>query len=355
MKKFIALSLSLLMFASLVGCDLLSTIIAVKDFSSEFISYSDKYNNTTNLTVQADTELTISDTNIDGLEPVTSNLYFMIDNTTPYTYLSSTLNDVTTESVFESVSGLTFQYVIDGNEVTPCVPESLNLPTQSDIINLDNFSITNIQNELKLADHKYEFDIVLNQIVNLENFSSFFDQLKLYDSSLSALDAATAHVVVTFSETNSTIDIVATLTDFSITFEDSSFVTFSIINHSVMSIPTDFQMPDVFNAPYMMKAVDDVALAIKVYVAGSVIEIPMVANENGWIKLQLGAGTYNLESSQFGLFSGSQMFDSSLNLITYNAVDSVQFTAPTEGTYFFYLVPTADFMLDLNFHQIPTE
>jgi hypothetical protein len=355
MKKLVALSLSLLMFTMLVGCDLLSTIIAVKDFSGEFMTYSDLYNNTTYLTVQADTELTISDTDIEGLEPMTSNLYFMLDKNTPYTYLSQTLNDVTTESVYEQVSGFSFEYVIDGNVVTPRVPETINLPTQSDIINLDNFSISNIQNELKLADHQYELDIVLNQIIDLENFASFFDQLKIFDESLSALDAATAHVVITFSEENSAIDIVATLTDFTVTFEDTSFVTFSITNHTVMSIPADFQMPDVFSAPYMMKAVDDVSLAVKVYASNTVIAIPMVASENGWIKLELEAGTYTIVSSQFSLFSGSSVFDSSLNVIPYNTADTIQFTAETSGTYFFYLVPTADFMLDLEFQGVPLE
>lgn len=352
MKKFLATILTLALFSTLLGCNLLSTIIAVKDFSVEYPAYSQIYNDTTYMTVSSDTQLTVSQTTIPGLESMTSNLYMMIDHNTPYTYLEETLNDVSTKSLLESTDSLLIEYLINGDVVTPTIPTSDKSTSASDIFTMDNLTLSDVQNEYKIAEHQYAFDIYLNQVVNLNNLAAFTDQLKLFDENLTALDNAQAHVIISFTEVESVIDIQATLTDYEIVFDDTSSVTFSLENHTILKIPTDFQMPDVFSDEYQMVAVDDIRLAKKSYVADTSIVIPVKAQENGWLKVELEAGTYDLISSNWGLFSASKLYNSLQEEVPYNAVDMIQVTIEQSGTYYFYLVPTSDLTLDLTFQKV---
>jgi len=352
MKKFLTISLSMVLFSMLLGCSLLSTIIAVKDFSAEYATYSGIYNNTTYMTISSDTELTVTETTIPELESITSNLFMMIDHDSPYTYLEETLNDVSTKSILESREDLLIEYLIDGTVVTPSIPLTDRSTSAQDIFTMDNLTLSDVQNEYKVTDHQYSFDIYLNQVVNLDNLSVFTDQLRLFDENLTALDNAISNVIITFTEVESVIDIQATLTDYQIVFDDATTVTFTLVNHTVMSIPVDFQLPDVFSSDYQMKAVDDIRLATKTYYAGDTIAIPLIANENGWIKLELEAGDYDLMSDHLGLFSESAVYDATQTLIPYNAVDMIQFTVAEAGIYYFYIVPTSDFTLDLIFQKV---
>ncbi|MBU0997252.1 MAG: hypothetical protein KKE16_04320 [Firmicutes bacterium] len=353
MKKLLTISLVAALMFVLAGCDLLSTIQAIKGFAQDYPVYSQRYTDATQFTVSAVTDLTVTDTNIPEMTSVHSEVYYMIDKNSPFLYAEETLDDVSSTSVYESAGSLYIQYVIEDQIVTPTIPISEST-TQSDsnIFNMDDFSVTDVQNENLIGDHSYQFDIYLSQVIDLEKLSGFADKLKLFDEDLSSFDNALANVILTFTDYESVMDIQVSLTDYTITFEDDSYLTVSLTNHTIMTIPTEFVMPDVFGSDYQMVAVDNIELARKVYHANEVIVYPVTAEQNGWIQLYLEAGTYDLMSNQWGLFSSSSVYDSTQTLIPYNSVGMIQFTAPTEGTYYFYLVPTTDCTLDLSFEPV---
>jgi len=350
MKKLLTISLVAALMFVLAGCDLLSTIQAIQGFAQDYPDYSQRYTDATQFTVSAETNLTVSDTNIPDLTSVHSEMYYMIDKNSPFVYAEETMDDVSSTSVFESAGALYIQYVIEENVVTPTIPISES-STQSDmnIFKMDNFSVSDVQNENKIGDHSYQFDIYLNQVIDLEKLTVFADKLKIFDEDLSSFDNALANVILTFTDVDSVMDIQVTLTDYTVTFEDESYLTMTLTNHTIMTIPTDFAMPDVFGSDYQMVAVDNIDLARKIYNANEEIVFPVTANQNGWIQLYLEAGTYDVISDQLGLFSGSNVFDYTQTVIPYNSVNMIQFTVATEGTYYFYLVPTTDFTLDLSF------
>lgn len=356
MKKFLTISLVAALMFVLAGCDLLSTIQAIQGFAKDYPDYSQRYTDERQFTISAETNLEVLDTNIADMTSMYSNMFYMIDKDSPFLYAEEEMDDVSSISVYESAGDLYIQYVIDELVVTPTIPVS-ETGQQSDqnIFNMDNFSISDVQNENKVGDHSYTFDIFLNQVVDLEKLSAFASKLKVFDEDLSSFDNALAHVAIQFVDAESVIDIQVTLTDYNIVFEDESYLTMTLTNHTIMTIPTEFAMPDVFTGDYQMVAVDNIDLARKVYTASQDIIFPVTAGENGWIQLNLEAGTYDLMSDNLGLFSASQVFDSTQTLIEYNPVGMIQLTVGETGTYYFYLVPTADFTLDLSFEPVVIE
>lgn len=334
MKKIAAGALLLALFVSLAGCDLLSTIVAVKGFYTEYTDYSGRYTNATQFTVEANTDLTVTETNIADLNSMSTDLYFMIDKDSPYSYTVQTLDGVTKNSVYHNDNGLLIEYIIDGDTVTPTIPEASETQADAgDLFSMDDFSFQDVQNELKTGDHSYEFDVYLNQVVNMEKLASFADALKVFDENLTSLDNAMAHVQISFEDAESVIDIQATLTDYVITFDDESTVTFSLTNHTTMRIPVDFQMPDVFSDEYTFVPSSDVRLATKVYAADTAIVFPIVADTHGYLQFALEAGTYQIEATVLEGF-GFQFVDSNLDFITFNTGQGAQVTVEA-GTYYF--------------------
>lgn len=351
MKKFISAMLAVLLFTAMTGCDLLSTIIAVKDFSVEYTQYSTLYSNTTYFTVQTETDITVSDTNIDAMDDMSTQLAFSFDKETPFTLAYQDLNGVEKLSVYENAGDYLFEYLIDGNVVTPTLPISDDPLDTNDLFTMDSLSMSDVQNELKLAEHSYEFDIYLSQVVNLEKLATFAEQLKVFDESLSSLDNAIAHVVITFTEVDSVIDIQATLTDYRIDFDETNYVVFSLTNHTVLEIPADFSIPDVFSNDYLMKPGSEILLARKAYLADTSYVIPLTQDEAGYSKFSLEAGTYDIsfDSSQFDF----AVYDVSGNLIPLEAVDSYRIVLASAQDIYLYFDPAVSANVTVEITLLP--
>ncbi|MGD9910458.1 MAG: hypothetical protein AB7U79_07665 [Candidatus Izemoplasmatales bacterium] len=353
MKKFILLLMFFSFGVLLTGCSLLSSIKAVKGFSEDYNIYTPIYQNATFYTVSTDTSVNVIDTNVEGLTSFSDSINFVIDKTNSLTYIEQNLDGNQTASLFQKLPLLTIEYVIDGNTILPTIPtseESVN----TNIFNSDNsFSLNDISNENVTGDHQYEFDIFLTQVVDLDKLTTLAEQFSIFEEGLSVFDNALAHVTVQFTEEESMIDINASLTEYQIAFDDGNYATISITNHTVMTIPSDPQIFDVFSNDYTFIAVDDIRLATKVYPSDSQIQLPVVEGENGWIQLYLEAGTYNIESSNFGVISSSYLVNGSMELIEYNAVNSIQVTIPESGNYYFYIIPSVSTEIDLSFVTMP--
>jgi len=354
-KKLMQLTLLLLMLFVLASCDLLSTINAVKGFYTEYQDYSQIYNDASQYTILTETDLTISDdTTAEGLDPMSARVYVMLDVNSPYLYVEQTLNDDSKTSVYEDAQDLYVEYLIDGDVVTPTIPaaeDRYDGDTSANIFNT-NFNYDDVDNENKIGDSTYELDVYLNQAINLDQLSGFIDQLSLFGGDVSSFDNAIAHVVVTFTDLDSEIDLQITLDDYQITFEDETSVTLSLSNHTVIKVPEDFQMPDIFSAPYQMVAVDDKELARRVYNADEAIEYPAVNGENGWIQVSLVEGTYELTSPVSDHFLMT-VYDPEDNVLTVDA--SNQFMATEDGNYYIYVEPNQDFSMQLMVTTISTD
>ena len=149
---------------------------------------------------------------------------------------------------------------------------------------------------------------------------------------------------MSFNSNQSEIDVQVTVDDYRIDFEAEQYVIVDLSTHSKFMIPDDFEMPNVFADPYQMIAVDDKDLARRVYNVDSEIVYPAIDGENGWVQLYLEAGDYQVDSLNF-----SNMIltieDSSGNAIVPDL--NWEFTVTEADNYYMYIVPGADFLMDI--------
>lgn len=341
MKKLLALLLSALIAVSALGCDFLSTIYALKDFSVEYRTYNEIYTTATKSTIDATTDVTVVETNIEGVESAYSHIYAMFDRDENRTFLDETRDDVQTVSIFDNVDGLIVEYVIEDTIVTPRIPEGGDGSTSEGIFNMDEeFSFQNLDQERKTGEHSYAFNLPLKNLVKLDKVLDMVDELKAYDPDAASLDAAVAQVEIAFTSVESVIDIRATLTEHRLEFEGGLYAVLTIVNHTIVKIPDPFEFPDVFADPYVFVPVDDVRLATKPYLPDVPIALGLLET-GGWIRLELTAGTYTIDCAQWGALSETLFQDAAGTAIPYDAVGSIQVTVPADGTYFFRMVPFA--------------
>lgn len=250
MKKLLALLLSALIAVSALGCDFLSTIYALKDFSVEYRTYNEIYSTATKSTIDATTDVTVVETNIEGVESAYSHIYAMFDRDENRTFLDETRDDVQTVSIFDNVDGLIVEYVIEDTIVTPRIPEGGDGSTSEGIFNMDEeFSFQDLDQERKTGEHSYAFNLPLKNLVKLDKVLDMVDELKAYDPDAASLDAAVAQVEIAFTSVESVIDIRATLTEHRLEFEGGLYAVLTIVNHTIVKIPDPFEFPDVFADP----------------------------------------------------------------------------------------------------------
>lgn len=348
MKKKILTSITLLaMLFVLASCDLLSTFNAVTGFYKEYNTYSDIYNEAEQFTVLTETDLTIVETTVtETFDNIDSRVYVMFDTESDFMYVEQDLLDTTTVSVFEEDGDAVYEYLIDEYLVTPTISVDGNaFETEADAnIFKDDFDIQTVENENKTGDNTYEMDVYLNQAIELDELSGFVDQLSILGGSLSSFDDALAHVVVTFTETDSVIDLTVTLENYTITFEDTTYVTLTLSSHIVISVPENFSMPDVFSDEYQMIACDDILLARRPYMPEQIISYPAKMGESGYVRLVLSAGIYEVASENNMSNFTYVLYDEADNAVD---VSSGNFTVVGDKTYFLYLSPLADFASDV--------
>jgi len=345
-KKFITLTMMIGLFFMLASCDFLSSLIAAKGLYDEYQEYSTIYEEATQYTILNEMDLSVVETNIDDMEEVHSRLYMMLDKDSTFLYVEQTLDDEEKTSVYEDAVDLYVEYLIDELVVLPTEPiaeDRFDSNTNVNILN-DSFTYEDVENENKTATHTYEFDLYLNKAINLDELSVFVDQLALFGGDSSSFDNAYAHVILTFNSNQSEIDVQVTVDDYRIDFEAEQYVIVDLSTHSVFMIPDDFEMPNVFADPYQMIAVDDKDLARRVYNVDSEIVYPAIDGENGWVQLYLEAGDYQVDSLNF-----SNMIltieDSSGNAVVPDL--NWEFTVTEADNYYMYIVPGADFLMDI--------
>ncbi len=352
-KKLMTIMMLLVLVFTLASCDFLSTIEAYKGFYTDYQDYSARYDEATNYTVLTETEFTISDATAEGLNDISSRVYVMLDETSPFLYVEQTLDGISETSLYEDGEDLYVEYIIDGNVATPTIPadgERYDGSNSANIFN-ENFNYEDVQNEKKTVDHTYEMDVYLNQVINLDELTDFISQVEVFGGSLSSFDNALAHVVVTFTDQDSVIDLSIAVTDYTITFEDQTYVTLSLTNHTVLSIPEDFEMPNVLADPYQLVAVDDIRLARRVYTPGEVITYPALSGQPGWVQVSLQAGIslFTIETDGTIPYTYT-LYDSEQNPVDltptmYDNTKSIELTEA--GTYYLYISPLADVQIDI--------
>lgn len=346
-KKIITLTTFIALFFVLASCDILSTILAAKGLYEEYQKYPDIYNAATQYTILTEADLTITDTDIEGLEEIHTRVYVMLDKESPFLYVEQTLGDVSKTSIYEDGDDLYVEYLINDMVVTPTIPseeDRFNKNTSSNVFNNDFNMQTDVDNENKTGTHTYEFDVYLNRAFNLEELSDFVSQLEIFGGDLSAFDNAVAHVVMSFTDEDSVIDIQVTLTDYTITFADETFVTLSLTSHVVTSVPDDFAMPNIFAAPYQMVAVDDITLARRAYVPNEEIVYPALTAESGWVQLALHPGIFELQSDHFSDLM-IELKDEAGNNVAHD--ENWRFTVTEDVTYYLYVTPGSNLLMDL--------
>lgn len=357
MKKILSFLMIALLAISALGCDFLSTIYALKDFSVEYRTYNEIYQTATKSTIDATTDITVVETNIEGLESAHSHVYAMFDRDENRTFLDETRRDERTVSIFANVEGLIVEYLIEDTVVTPRIPEAGDGSASDEgIFNMDEeFSFQDLDQERKTGEHSYAFNLPLKNLVKLDKVLDMVDELKAYDPDAASLDAAIAQVEIAFTSVESVIDIQATLTEHRLEFEGGLYAVLTIVNHTIVKIPDPFEFPDVFADPYVFIPVDDVRLATKPYLP----EVPILARlalAGGWIRLELTAGTYTIESDQWGALSETLFQDAAGTAIPFDAVDSIQVTVAVDGAYYFRMVPFAAGEVTLSFvKQTPAQ
>lgn len=353
-KKILSLAMLGLLFMVFTSCDFLSTLNAVRGFYQEYQEFSGVYNNATQYTVLTETQLDITNTNIETIVPSDTRVYFMFDQNSEFMYVEQNLEGEQRNSLYQNASDLYIEYMIDDFDVvTPRVPtdeQRFDGNTGANFVN-ESFSYTDVQNENKTGDRTYEMDVILTKAINLDALGDFLNELKVFDESLAVLNDVVAHLTITFDSVDSTIDVRAVVDSYQITFEDQSTVTFSLTNHTVVKIPENFEMPNVFEDPYQMVAVDDEVygkqLARRVYVAEEDITYPGTENQSGWVKLDLGTGVYELNVENPDNF-----------LITLYDADEMEIGMSEEGydlqagTYYLYITPISDAQVNVTVHQI---
>ncbi len=350
-KKILTLSMMFAMFFVLASCDILSTIMAAKGLYDEMQVYQPVYEEATQYTIMTETTITISDTNIEGAEDMDTRVYIMLDKESPFLYVEQRLDGVEKTSIYEDAEDIYVEYLIEDMVVTPTIPEGeqhFEGNTNSNIFN-SNFDFQNdVQNENKTGAHSYEFDVYLNRAVNLEALGDFVDSIALFDGDMTAFDNALANVVMNFTETDYVIDVQVTLTDYTITFDDDSYLTMSLSSHIVTSVPEDFQMPNIFAAPYQMMPVDNIQLARRPYAPDEVISFPATAGLAGYVKLMLTPGLYEVSSAHMTDFT-YVLYDDAQNVIDVSGGD---FEVNEEAVFYLYLTCYGNFASDITVEMI---
>jgi len=345
-KKMLTVSLMLMLSVALASCDFLSSLKAVTGFYKEYQEYSAIYEEATQYTVLTETDLTISDTNIDDIDETHARVYVMFDQNSDFLYVEQTLGDVSQKALYEDAENLYVEYLIEGDVVTPSLPaaeDRYDGSTTANILN-ENFSYEDVSGENSPETHVYEFDIYLNQAINLDALTGFVDQLAIFGGDLTSFDNAVAHVTVSFVSEESQIDVSVQLTDYTITFEDSSYVTLSLTNHTLLMIPTDFAFPDVFHAPYQMVAVDNIQLARRIYDADETIDYPATASQAGWVQVYLEPGIYQVDSEHLSDLT-FELKDPAMD--PFNLDSSMQFRVVEAGSYYMSITPAVDMQMDV--------
>ena len=353
-RKILTLSLISVLFFLFASCDILSTINAVKGFYTEYQNFSEIYNNATTYTVLTETQLNIVETDVETILPLDSRVYFMYENGSDYLYVEHNLREEPVKSLLYESGDMYIEYDIDeSNLVTPRIPsqeERFDGNTNANIFN-ENFDYQTVQNENKSGDRTYEFDVVLTQAINLDVLGDFMNQLQVFDQELTSLDDVICHVTVTFADEDSTIDVLAEVSDYTIEFDDTQSVTFNLTNHTVIKVPEEFAFPAIYEEPYVFLAVDNFALATKPYEVEEVINSPFFTGEGVWVQVYLTPGTYELVSDVNNPNFTASMFDADQNPLDWNP-GLYSITIDTEGSYYVYIQSIMDYTGDMYFNCI---
>lgn len=357
-RKLLSIFLAAFLVFGLTACDeiqdMINKVQTGASFYQDFQKYEPIFTEANELIISTDTTIVVNDTDLAVTpENITSTVYLMIDKENDLTYADVLMNDLEQTAVYEQDSNIV--YLIEESVVTP-----FNLSENEELYDLSNEN-GNILNESfdplsvtdeELVDGVYKFSIDLNQAIDLDELSEFVTVITP-SGDVPSLENAIANVEIKFQETvideetKYDIDVLVTLEDYRIEFEDESFIDITVTNHSTLTVPVEFNFPEIFTSAYQFVAVDNADLALRAYLADEAIVFPVVANENGYIKLSLTAGHYRLSSMYLDQLS-YQVFDSEMNeVVVLNGAFEV-----SDGDYYLYILPTGSFLADIQVVEV---
>jgi|GEM_PF-2216211 len=347
MKKFALFLLLAALSLVFSGCSLLKTIAAVKGFSEEYDKYSEIYESTDHLAVISDTELNVVETDLDGIEPISLSLDMKFDFAGHKTYLNQERNGVSRESVIDSSGGSTIEYTISEGIVSASGLDSVSdsLLHTNVLAGDSSFSLDKIDNEMKTGEHSYSLDIELERFLNLSALTQMVNNLQLLPEAASELPNASAHLDVSFTETESVIDISLTLDDYRIDFASGKHLVLDLSSHTVVSIPESMTIVDVFSDDFIHNPAPEIKYATKVNHAGDNVAIPFNDGQSGWICFELEPGTYKFVSASLSNVYSSYMVTVEGTQIPYSTTRDVLVTIGQEGLCYLHIGGNSSQML----------
>lgn len=349
MKKFVTAVVTLLLFFTLLGCDLLSTIIAVKDFSVEYREYADKFSNTDIYTIQAETTMTVNETTLTGVENLSSTLYFEIDESNQYMYMESNLNGEIENAVLIEDNGVVAKYILQGDYIYPTLlgqtEDGVSIQGELSNIKVKEFDFGSLEGVLKSGESTYEFDIMFSDVVDLESLSDFVASMDILGIDITAIENATVHVVLQFINEGTGIQISVTLTDYAVTLDTEDTLVISLTNQTTLSIPSELQLKDILDETKIFMPSESVLLCKRVYEMNESILMPLNAGFNGYVAVELKQGVVQVTSNSIQYLQPSSLYDQNMTMLprvddtNYN---EIKYVIPADGIYYFDISTTDD-------------
>ena len=353
MKKIlVGISLVFLMF-SFASCDFLSTIQAVKGFYEEYNAIRPHYEQSTTVLMVASANVVVTDANFTPSGPTSFELSLSSNAESNITNVEFVRNGVTRKSILMDVEGLQLEYLIENTLVTPLLKEDSEIADLIDafLYSEFQFSIDNINNQLKTGARSYQLDLFLDRFADEKIVNAIIKQFGFNPLKAGAFLNMPGHVKVEFLEVNHGVRLQIFITDQRLELTEDLYAVVSIEANVLIEIPQSVETIEVMVDPYIFKPLDDIRLALKLYRPDVNHTLPFTASIPGYMRFELAAGTYQIQSPQLSNISQSTLQDSQ-GLFIGISTQNQQFTILDSGVYFLKVVPQTTQSVTLSIQKI---
>ena len=354
MKKILLVFMMISFSLVLLGCDFLSTVVALKGFNDEYNALMPIYESSSKIKMTADASLTVKEASFTHTGPSNFQLVIEDDVNVAKTQIDYTIDGVHKKSQLLYVDDIGVEYEIKDNVVTPIIREESDIAELLDAFSSGSFefSLEHMENQRKTGDRQYELDVMIDKFASIEIVNAIIMQFKFPLLPESIFVNIPANVKVSFFDENHRIHFVVKMTDQTFTFADESTATISLQATITMELLQSVNFIDVFADTLTFKPVDDIRLALKPYSANKSIVLPITANQPGYLRFVLEPGTYTIQSNQYSNFNTSILMKADQVAIAINPATRV-FTIEEAGVYYYYLQPKVTQSITLEFRKNP--
>jgi hypothetical protein len=353
MKKILlGISLVFLMF-SFASCDFLSTIQAVKGFYEEYNAIRPHYEQSTTVLIAASASVVVKEANFTSSGPTSFDLSLSSNAETNITNVEFSRNGIARKSLLMDMEGLQLEFLIEDTLVTPLMKEDSEIADLIDafLYSEFQFSIDNINNQLKTGARSYQLDLFLDRFADEKIVNAIIKQFGFNPLKAGTFVNMPGHVKVEFLEVNHGIRLQIFINDQRLELTEDLYAIVSIEANVLIEIPQSVESIEVMVAPYIYKAMDDIRLALKLYRADMSNTLPFTASIPGYMRFELAAGTYQIQSPQLSSISQSTLQDSQ-GLFIQISSQNQQFTIPEAGVYYLKVISQTTQSVTLTIQKI---